>query len=1072
MKNYFLYIVLIFLSTNLFAQWESDRKLSTAEVNAQTNENNGQCIAVSGNVVHVVWADAIGGSGIYYKRSTNAGVTWGPDTRLTASPSISDLPSIAVVGNNVHVAYRDSTPSAWTSNYIRSTDGGITWGSPISLGNYNLMPSIAAYGTYIYVALNILNPGNSEIWCRRSTNNGTSWEPAVQISNAAGRPEGPSISTFGAVVHIAWNDSRTDTMQTFYRRSTDFGATWGPEIQRTHSPVLAIFPSVSVSGADVDLVWDDGRFGNYEIYHLRSSDFGANWGTEERLSFDALSSLYPNLVRSGSHLHVAWTGGGLFYKHSSDGGTTWENPVPLVNAASQPTLSFIAVTGNVVHVIWTDSRDGHKAIYYKRNPTGNAAPPSNTITVSSAPAQLCTGASFQVGYQVTGMFFDDNVFTAQLSDGIGRFTNPIDIGTLNSKNSGTINAFIPFSVTPASGYRIRVNSSSPPATGEENDFDISLNNHPTPSIQGMSLVCQNSSQTFSTPFTAGNSYKWTITGGSVSGLDTQRTIIVNWNTSNTFGKVSLKETIINTGCSDTVSKIITFIPHPTPNIQGPIISCRNNYQTFSTNAVTGHLYKWTVDGGSIVGPDDRNTLLVEWATIMSSGTITLVETVDIYGCTGSDKHYVDINPVPRPLITGSINTCNKSTENYSTFNTKGNSYLWRVIGGTILGEDNKTDIQVNWNTSNSSGTVTLVETTDSTGCSDSTSIKVTVNPGLIIGISGPMTVKKGSTRNYSGQSSGILSYKWNVTGGIIWGVDNLKDVSVVWGTQKTGTIKLTCMNSNGCIDSLQKNISIGNSSIGITGSEIVCEQSDADYATPFISGTTNEWTAIGGSIEGSNSDTIVQVKWGNAGNGSLILIQTVDATQHKDTAKLDIAISALPQVSIIGADTVVIGRQYTYIASPTDGTYQWEAINGTIIGSTTNRVAEIKWKSNNNCIAKVTETNIGGCIDSASLDMKLMVSSVQDNSRNSYFLKVYPNPSSGIINIEFFNNEPDNFEIEITNVYGITVRKIYSRKIGEEIIKTVWDGTDSNSNKVFSGVYFVIIKSKSFTVSEKFVLIN
>jgi hypothetical protein len=26
----------------------------------------------------------------------------------------------------------------------------------------------------------------------------------------------------------------------------------------------------------------------------------------------------------------------------------------------------------VVHMIWSDMRDGHRAIYYKRNPTGNA----------------------------------------------------------------------------------------------------------------------------------------------------------------------------------------------------------------------------------------------------------------------------------------------------------------------------------------------------------------------------------------------------------------------------------------------------------------------------------------------------------------------------------------------------------------------------------------------------------------------------------------------------------------------------------------------------------------------------
>ncbi|MGA2296801.1 MAG: sialidase family protein, partial [FCB group bacterium] len=259
MKIGTILFIFFFFCLNLNAQWEADVKLSTNEVNALTNENMGQCIGVNGNVIHVVWSDVINGNGIYYKRSTDGGTTWGPDTRISGSPSISDFPSIAVVGNNIHVDYRDSIPGSRNSNYIRSTDGGNTWGTPVSLGSYFWWPSISASDNGVFMSLNSQTTGNSEVWCRASTDNGITWNPVFQISNALGRSEDPSIAAGGGYVHLAWNDNRTGIMQTFYRRSTNLGATWGPEIQRTNTTVFAYCPVLSVSGADVDLVWGDRR---------------------------------------------------------------------------------------------------------------------------------------------------------------------------------------------------------------------------------------------------------------------------------------------------------------------------------------------------------------------------------------------------------------------------------------------------------------------------------------------------------------------------------------------------------------------------------------------------------------------------------------------------------------------------------------------------------------------------------------------------------------------------------------------------------------------------------------------
>lgn len=368
------FVVCLLFPSDLFAQWEPDRKLSAIDTAAFLNENQGRCIVAGGDTVHVVWYDAQNnGSAIFYKRSLDRGTTWGGDTRLTPTPSVANMPLLAVSGSTLHVAFRDSATGLYSSSYRRSLDGGSTWGSDFSLDdNTPWWPGVAAEGSTVFVSLNESNSGNSEVYFRRSTDNGASWEAKQQISNAAGRSEDPSIAAGGGYVHVAWNDNRAGVMHTYYRRSSDQGVTWGPETPLNSTNAYS--PHVSVFGPYVDVLWGDKRSGDYDIYLKESTDFGSTWGEEIRLSQDAATSLYPSIARDGSNIHIVWwnLSGDIVYRHSGDGGAAWEPPVSLVSATYQPGHPFIAIAGPAVHVIWIDRRNGHPALYYKRNPTGNS----------------------------------------------------------------------------------------------------------------------------------------------------------------------------------------------------------------------------------------------------------------------------------------------------------------------------------------------------------------------------------------------------------------------------------------------------------------------------------------------------------------------------------------------------------------------------------------------------------------------------------------------------------------------------------------------------------------------------
>jgi len=363
------------------AQWEPDRKLSTTDSAATLNENMARCVVTCADTVHVIWCDTRNnGSAIYYKRSSDQGTTWGPDTRLSGTPGFAGFPTLAVSGTNVHLVFRDQRTGRYCSYYKRSTDGGWNWGQDVFISDstlFNWWPAIAAVGPRVYVALN-MDTVNSEVYFRRSTDNGETWDTIQRISNAPGRSEDPCIAASDSNVHIVWNEFRHGGgghSEVYYRRSSDQGVTWGPETRLTHDTAMSYSPTVYPRGSNVDVAWEDNRDGNFEIYHKRSTDYGLTWGPDQRLTTDSAVSVYPSVVADGANTHIVWFGlsggAGIFYLHSSDGGASWDPIDTLVSAASSPAAPFIDFAGPILHVIWKDMRDGHGAIYYKRNLTGN-----------------------------------------------------------------------------------------------------------------------------------------------------------------------------------------------------------------------------------------------------------------------------------------------------------------------------------------------------------------------------------------------------------------------------------------------------------------------------------------------------------------------------------------------------------------------------------------------------------------------------------------------------------------------------------------------------------------------------
>ncbi len=361
------------------AQWEPDVRLTNDPSLSQTSYNNAKCVAAYENFVNVIWydyRDYIDKAEIYYKRSTDGGLTWGADTRLTKNDAWSGHPSITVSGSNVNVVWSDSRDGNPEIYYKRSTDGGESWGVDTRLTNNSANswhPSVAVSGSRVIVVWQDARDGNMEIFCKRSDDGGASWSTDMRLTNNPAVSSHTSVAVSGSFVHVVWYDERDGNREIYYKLSTDGGATWGVDIRLTNDPAASHYPSVAVSGSNVHVVWKDQRDGKHEIYHKLSTDNGLNWGGDISLK-NSVSSNYPSIAVSGSIVHVVWQEGvfgndEIYYINSGDGGKTWGADTRLTNNTGISWFPSVAVSGSSVHVVWYDERDGNSEIYYKRNPT-------------------------------------------------------------------------------------------------------------------------------------------------------------------------------------------------------------------------------------------------------------------------------------------------------------------------------------------------------------------------------------------------------------------------------------------------------------------------------------------------------------------------------------------------------------------------------------------------------------------------------------------------------------------------------------------------------------------------------
>ena len=247
---------------------------------------------------------------VQFGRSDDFGRTWSRPGSLDGALNFSDKPWIAASrsGRDVYVFFNASDPYA-----VYSHNAGRTWSEPILTTKSGLYffsggATVIPDGTVLssQAAYPQDEDGPISLFVVRSTDGGKTWD-TVGIDRSRKQPPCPpgagcSAAYYGAQMTMASdangriyvlynaNKRREGPHRLFLRYSSDSGETWSlpRQMTRTRRRVDHEFPMIAAAGdGDVHIAWMDDRIRlgrKWNVFYRHSSDGGTTWAKRWRLS--------------------------------------------------------------------------------------------------------------------------------------------------------------------------------------------------------------------------------------------------------------------------------------------------------------------------------------------------------------------------------------------------------------------------------------------------------------------------------------------------------------------------------------------------------------------------------------------------------------------------------------------------------------------------------------------------------------------------------------------------------------------------------------------------------------------
>jgi len=338
------------------------------------------------------------------------------------------------------------------------------------------------------------------------------------------------------------------------------------------------------------------------------------------------------------------------------------------------------------------------------------------------------------------------------------------------------------------------------------------------------------------------------------------------------------DTLVSSGGCDSLVRTYNVTTENTPVLgndrnvsicSGEKIDLNTYYNT------SGLTSAWAVNNTSVTDPANINTAGNYRLTVINAG-----------GCSDTAFIFLTVNSRPSLGADSSINICDGTSLNLgSVYNVTGLNTNWTTGGNPV---SNPASV-------NNGGIYQLIAT-NTTGCTDTALITLSVSPKPVLGNDTGITVCQGDTVDVTTlyHSTGLTSL-WTING------NTVTDPATVTAA---GNYRLIATNSNGCSDTAFVALALNPKPVlGNDQNQRFCEGTNFDLTTTLITnGLITRWAL--NNIPVTNPAAV-----NTAGSYQLIAENSSGCT---DTAIVTLTISPKPA---LGNDTTISGCNTTDLTS-------------------------------------------------------------------------------------------------------------------------------------------------------------
>ena len=460
-------------------------------------------------------------------------------------------------------------------------------------------------------------------------------------------------------------------------------------------------------------------------------------------------------------------------------------------------------------------------------------------------------------------------------------------------------------------------------------------------INGPALVCDPTTvRTYTAAGPTPTSYRWRVTGGTISSGQNTSSVQVTWGNANSTGTLVLKG-ISTRGCpTDSVVKTVDIRPLPAlvvtpsaPNI------CRGSSTTLTVAGQAGLTYAWT--GG---GQTSTSTSL----TVTPTATTTYTVVGSDGTCTTSTSVTVTVTPPPVANAGPDRTVCpGVASTPLGTTSVTGLTYAWSPVTGL----SSATVAQPTVTLPNSTGAPIVLNyaltVSSGPGCQSSAdSVRVTVAPGAIADAGPTRTTCPGVASAPLGAAAlPGYAYSWSPATGLSSTTTAQPTVTLpnTTGAPITATYSLTVTSAQGCTATATVIVTISPAAVALPGPAVsFCSGTiSAPLGGVAVPGYTYSWSPTTGLSDPTSLNPTVSGI--NTTGTPIVVTYTLTATSPNGcvaTATVNVTINpaavadagparqTCSNVAVSIGGTPVAGTTYAW--SPATGLNNTSILNPTV----------------------------------------------------------------------------------------------------------------------------------------------